>query len=146
MHSFIHSMITCHVSYDYIEMTKAHSLPVEEGKLHLLSTKYLPGLMLTERNNSLPLVAKSAVSYVGKLEKFQRGELKQQKASGEKGWLQKDSFTQSAAFTECPLRAGCNATHGHYNGTFNLYNHQARLPLSLYHRPGSRGSEGRQPV
>lgn len=133
------------LGYDYIEMTKAQSLPVEEGKLHLLSTEYLPGLMLTERNNSLPLVEKSMVSYVRKLEKFQRRELKQQKDLGEKGLLQKDSFIQSTAFTECPLRGGCNAAHGHYSRTFNLYNHQVRLALSSsYHRRGS--SEGRQPV
>lgn len=60
--------------------------------------------------------------------------------------LQKDSFIQSTAFTECPLRGGCNATHGHYNRTFTLYNHQVRLaPSSSYHRRGARGSEGKQP-
>lgn len=34
------------LGYDYIEMTEAQSSPVEKGKLHFLSTDYLPGLML----------------------------------------------------------------------------------------------------
>lgn len=64
------------LGYGSLNMNKVYSLSSEEGKLHFLSTYYLPGLMQssddTEMNNSFPPAEKSTVSYVRKLEKFQR--------------------------------------------------------------------------